>query len=84
MRTLGSRQAVPADVKLSRCGVCNVIFKSREDKKDKRKFSIQNTWIGCEFDECEHWVHVRCSGLKITKKFDIENLEFFCPEHVET
>ena len=48
----------------NKCEICEVKYKSSEDKKLSRSFGDQNSWIGSD-EGCDYWVHARCVGIFI-------------------
>lgn len=65
----------------NRCNKCNVIYDSEDDKQMKKKYKRQATWLGCDGDGCNFWAHAKCAGVKIAPRQNLEDLDFFCPDH---
>uniref|UniRef100_A0A7M6DMC3 Uncharacterized protein n=1 Tax=Clytia hemisphaerica TaxID=252671 RepID=A0A7M6DMC3_9CNID len=83
----GKKEAVPqANLPLTKYSTCQnpnrgVVFGSEADKKLHTQHGVNNTAIGCNTMGCEHWVHVRCAGKRVTDVGELEHIELFCPLH---
>ena len=64
----------------NKCEICEVKYKSSEDKKLSRSFGDQNSWIGSD-EGCDYWVYARCVGIFIPLGSDGSDQNFSCPVH---
>ena len=62
---------------INRCRVCSLF----ELKEDQQQFVVMNNCMGCGEEDCDYWVHVRCTSHMIKRKQDINKIKFFCPSH---
>lgn len=76
-----SRENQNEELQQSRCSICNVVFGSPEDVLLDKRFKKNNKYMGCEVDNCNYWVHVRCGGHTISKEDEIIKIQFKCPDH---
>jgi hypothetical protein len=66
---------------LNKCGVCKVIYMSKEDKSLARKHGKQNEWLGCDAENCSYWAHARCANIKVPRGKRVSDVAFVCPKH---
>ena len=52
----------------NKCAIGKEIYESKSDKALKKKHGKSNTWIGCDNEACEYWVHARCANIKLAGK----------------
>ena len=58
-----------------------LIYDSVQDKAFVQRYGKAATWIGCDFEGCNFWVHAMCVGRKISSKKQAEKIPFKCAEH---
>ena len=63
--------ALPVVRTVNRCKICNVIYGSKEYVASRKIHGFRNDFMGCIKDDCDYWVHVRCTDYAIKKKSDI-------------
>ncbi|XP_053402978.1 uncharacterized protein LOC123550070 [Mercenaria mercenaria] len=57
----------------SKCDICH---KKSVGKKN-------DVWLNCEYRKgCDYWVHTLCVGIVVKRDSDLDDVNFFCPEHI--
>ena len=59
----------------TKCDICQI------ESVCKKKKDI---WLNCEYRKrCNYWVHALCVGIVVKNERDLEDVQYFCPEHIK-
>ena len=57
------------------CRICKIKHQSKADVE------CDSPWMGCNRKDCGYWVHSVCKGFADATEEEIDELNFYCPEH---